>query len=542
MTLAMYAGRWIARNERGDVVGVGDAPEMALQMARALRPKERFTVFWVASHAPHVPLPLWLVQRVFPLLPRDRVWLVGGVVRDLLLNRPHHDWDFVTLEDGCVLARDLAHQLGGAYIPLDEERGTGRVVVRLNGDSPITLDFNTLRGQTLQDDLSLRDFTINAMAMALDGTLFDLHGGSEDLHARRVRRVSERSFVDDPLRMLRAVRLAVELQFQVDEGTAAQMRALASQIALPAAERVRDELLRILRARPFTRGLELLSAYGLTEYLLPEVTALERVQQTAPHYQASAWRHTLMAITFWETLSAWLEGQAHIMSPDVPESAWEALWRTLAPYQAPLLDYLRAPMGGDLTRADMLVWGTLFHDVGKAATRTLDAAGRAHFYGHAEQGAELTRLRLEALRFPSDAVDFAAALVAYHMRLIEMDRNAPPSSRAVYRFFQSTGEAGIGVLLLSLVDSLAVYGPQLSRNDWKARLEVTRALCDAYFERRKQIVAPVPLLNGHDLMALGIPAGPRMGELLAALREAQAAGDITTREEAEAYVRKLVAA
>lgn len=538
MAYEIYAGRWIARNERGDVVGTGETSEMARHMAQAMRPKERFHLLWVTPRPPHLALPEWLIQRVVPLLPTGQVWLVGGIVRDLLLDRPHHDWDFVVDGDGCTVARAMASQLGGAYVPLDPERGTGRVVTYQLTGSRIILDFNTLRGATLEEDLRLRDFTINAMALSLMGELTDPWGGRADLEARQVRVVGPHSFPDDPLRMLRAVRMAVELQFSVEKDTAEQMVKLAAQIRRPAAERVREELLRIFRARPLLRGLEMLHESTLLPHLLPELVALETVYQTSPHYLPSAWKHTCAALAIWDALLTWLEGRADEAPETVAVGVWEALQQALAPYQEALLTYLRGETGGDITRADAVTWGVLFHDTGKALTRSVDGAGRAHFYGHAQRGAELTQMRLEALAFPHATQALVAALVEHHMDPIELERNLPLSRRAIYRFFRDTGEAGAGVLLLALADVLAVYGPQLDRAAWKRRLALTQTLLEAYFERATEMIAPPPLLNGHDLLALGVPAGPRIGALLAALREAQAAGELTTRDEAEAYVRK----
>jgi len=505
-------------------------------MARALRPKERFRLAWVTPLPPYVAWPEWLKERVLPHLSADRVWLVGGVVRDMVLGRPHHDWDFVVAGGACALARALADQLGGVYFPLDEERDIARVVVRGLEPSPITLDWAALRGADLTGDLALRDFTINAMALGLDGTFYDPWGGLADLQAGMVRRVSARSLVDDPLRMLRAVRIAGELHFTVDEETALQIRQLADQIRLPAVERVTEELLRIFRARPFTRSLDSLQALGLLAPLLPELMALETVTQSAPHYQPTVGQHVRAALTAWEALLTWLEGGVSTPPVDVPAAHWNALERTLAPYQPALLAYLREVLGSTITRADAITWGVLFHDVGKALTRSVDAAGRVHFYGHAEQGAELTRQRLAALRFPLEVQAWVAALVAHHMDLISFSRKTL-TRRAIYRFFRSLEGAGIGVLLLALADTLGVMGPRLTAAYWQERLEVAQLLCEAYFARAPELVQPVPLLNGHDLVALGLSPGPRIGALLAALREAQAAGEITTREEAEAYVR-----
>ncbi len=212
----------------------------------------------------------------------------------------------------------------------------------------------------------------------------------------------------------------------------------------------------------------------------------------------------------------------------------------LLPFQSPLLSYLETPVNADMPRADLLKWGALFHDVGKAATRTVDDDGRSHFYGHAEAGAQSAEDRLEALRFPGKAITFIATLVTEHMRLAGADK-AAPTRRAAYRFYRATGDAGVSVVLLALADAMAVWGRGLTQNRWRALLRHANALLTSFFEQPTEVIAPPPLLNGHALIALGIPQGPQVGRVMEALREAQAAGEINTREAAEDFVNKTLA-
>ncbi len=477
-----------------------------------------------------------------PILKPKEVWLAGGAVRDLLLGRPLHDWDFTVAGPARALARQAANLLGGAYVTLDAERDTGRAVVtQPYTRRPITLDFATLRGDSIEEDLRARDFTLNAMALDLDtGRLIDPTGGQKDLERGFIRTTGAQSFTDDPARLLRALRVAAELDFTLEQSTRHAIRAHAPRLADVAAERITPELNRILQAEPSAWGLHRAWQLGLLEIVLPEVAALEDVEQSSPHHYAKAWRHTLAAVTAYEGLLARVQGQAlrtrgKITLP-FPSWAWEMLSEALLPLQQPLLAYLAEPVSVEMDRQLLIKWGVLLHDVGKTETRTVDDAGLTHFYGHPTTGARHIQERLTTLRFPTKAHHFVATLVAQHMRPLDLARTPPPSRRALYRFFRATGDAGPGVALLFLSDALAVWGPSLEEGRWRRYCATVTTLLETYFERQAEVVAPSPLLDGHALMALSVPQGPRIGQLLDALREAQAAGEVTTEEEARVFI------
>ena len=550
MDFSPYAGRWIALTETGTVASVGATRDETRCAARTARPKERLRLAWVPIHPPHIPLPEWPLAELDSLLSQEVVWLAGGPVRDLLLGRDVHDWDFAVAQNGCALARKVANALHAAYYPLDEARDTGRVIVsHPHTRRPVMLDFAVLRGESLEEDLRRRDFTINAMALTLDGALIDPTGGQADLNARLIRMTGPTSFEDDPVRLLRAVRQANALHFRLETTTELALRAQAMSITTVTAERIRDELLDMLRAVPAAHGLLSLADVGLLRHVLPELDALQTVQQSTPHHYANTLTHTLATVSTVEGMLALLRGEARPPASDnarifalfpAPAWAWPLLADTLRPFQAALLAYLDESVNAQISRADLLKWGALFHDVGKAETRTVDDDGRTHFYGHAETGVQSTRTRLEALRFPGKSVAFVCALVADHMRLVGAQKDKL-TRRAIYRFYRDTGEAGAGIALLALADTMAVWGRGLTQSRWRALLTGTSALFKAYFEKSAEIVTPPPLLNGRDLIAMGLQPGPQMGRILDALREAQAAGEIATRDAAETFVTATLA-
>ena len=502
-----------------------------------------------------VRLPDWPWQ-VVRRLARERgawVWPVGGAVRDVLLGRPVHDWDFAVDGDALGVARAAADALGGAYFPLDAERGAGRVILAAADGGRLALDFAALRGADLEADLSVRDFTVNALALDEMGAVVDPTGGQADLDAERIRATSERAFRDDPVRLLRAVRIEAELGFGIEPQTAAWIRRDAALLATPAAERVRDEFVRLLALRGAASHLQRLDEFGLLTHVVPELESLKRVAQSLPH-RFDVWRHTLLTVDTTEGVVATVTGSAlrpRTLRPrsvqaglgvlaDVPPAAWGDLARVTVQFADDVAKHLAVEVSGGRDRALLLKLSALLHDVGKPGTWSQSEDGRVHFYNHEPVGARMAAARMRALRFSRDEVERARVMIGQHLRPAHLARAERVTRRAVYRYFRATGCAGVDVALLGLADHLATWGPNLEEQRWARRLEVAETLLAHYFERYEETVAPPPLLTGRDLMAeLGLEAGPEVGRLLETLREAQAAGEVRTREEALALARRI---
>lgn len=495
-----------------------------------------------------------LIRRVLAFIAeRDGpAWLVGGYVRDLLLGRPSHDLDVVVAEGALRLTRDLAAAFHGDWFVLDGERDVGRALLPVTAGGQVEVDVARLRVPDLLDDLALRDFTINAIALDLRPAneppkLFDPFDGRLDLERRLLRTVTAGAFRDDPLRMLRGVRIAAELGFRIETSTRELIRRDAPLLALVAAERVRDELMRILTAPGAWQHLRLLAELELLPHALPEAAAQIGVAQSPPHYQ-DVFDHSRSVVGHLEGIYALLwpdsgyrrpapvAGDATVIAPD---EQWEEFAERLVRYADLLRAHLMAPLASGHTRRDLLLWAAMTHDWGKPARRTVDEAGQAHFYNHERWGALLVGTRLQALRMSSDEVAYVARLTAEHMRPGQLARAFPFTRRAVYRFYRDAGNTGPECALLSLADHLASHASAPDYDYWRRRLETAGILWDAYFHQYAERVSPPPLLNGHQIMAaLDRKPGPWLGELLEGLREAQAAGEVCTEEDAWAWVRE----
>ncbi|GAB4579126.1 MAG: CCA tRNA nucleotidyltransferase [Anaerolineales bacterium] len=543
--LSAYAGRWIALL-RGRVVGQGGTPQQALHAAKATRFKENPEIIYVPTSPPLSFSSL--LDQLRPVLPENLpIYLVGGAVRDALLNRPTHDLDFVLEGDGNQLARRVANTLQVPFFPLDEERGTGRVVLPSSDPTRAGeryfLDFATFRGPDLESDLRARDFTINAMAVDVRAAdkLLDPLGGAADLLAKRLRACSPTSLQDDPIRILRAVRLATHFNLQITPETRQLMRAAVEGLDTISPERKRDEMLRILGGKQIATALRALDLIGALSRVFPELPALKGVPQSPPHLE-DVWHHTLQTVQNLEKLLGLIGQLEH--DPDAAGSLTMGLMvLRLGRYRQQVFTHLQTAVSPDRPWQALLFFAALYHDVGKPATRQEDETGRIRFFGHDQTGAEMITHRAHALHLSNSEIARLKTIVRHHMRphlLAQVDKL--PTRRAVYRFFRDTGEAGVDICLLGLADVLATYGATLTQDTWNRYLDIMRELLEAWWEKPEERVRPPALLNGHDLLeTFKLSPGPEIGQTLEMIREAQADGQITTRlqalEMAEKYLK-----
>jgi len=484
-----------------------------------------------------VQLPDWPWSVVQQLACQRSIeaWLVGGAVRDRLLGRPLHDWDFVVDHDALALARAVADALGGFFFPLDEERGTARVVLQPEGGTRLELDFALLRAANLEADLAERDFTINAMAVGESGELIDPLRGKADLEAGAIRATSDHVFRDDPVRLLRAIRLEAELDFVTEPQTETRIRRDASLLAHSAVERLRDEFVRGLAVPGASSFVQRLDDLRLLVRLLPDVVHLKGVSQSHPH-RFDVWRHTLHVVHCLEGVVAAVTGRDLPIGPNalasVPSLAWGELNRWVGQFGGAIEEHLAVRVSDQRDRKMLLKLAALLHDVGKPQTRSVGDDGRVHFYGHESVGARKTASQMRALHFSRAEVSRVQAVVEAHLRPALLARDHKVTRRAIYRYFRDTGDAGVDTVLFSLADHLATWGPNLRPARWEDRLDVAALLLHHYFEQRQETVDPQLPIDGHDLMqALDLEPGPEVGRLLDLLREAMAAGEVETREE-----------
>ncbi len=413
-----------------------------------------------------------------------QAYLVGGCVRDMILHRTAKDFDIAT----DAIPGDILRLFPGAVLVGAQ---FGVVLVRENG---VQVEIATFRSDfTYEDgrrprqvafekdpkqDVLRRDFTINALLYDIENdTVIDFVNGKRDIFEGIVRAIGdpERRFGEDHLRMLRAVRFAARLGFSIEPGTMAAIQKLHASIGRVSAERVRDELTRILTEGGARRGLELLDESGLLGDVLPEVRALRGVEQPPEfHPEGDVWTHTLM-----------------------------------------MLDGLRPPVTTELA------WGVLLHDIGKPGTFRR-APDRIRFDGHVELGIELARGILGRLRFSNEETERVLALIANHMRFMDAPRMRESTLKRFLRLERFDEH-----LELHRLDCQSSNG-NLSTYDF-AR--------DRLAALPPEQLKPTRLIDGADLIALGCRPGPLFKQILGAVEDAQLEGSVATRDAAIEFVK-----
>jgi poly(A) polymerase len=438
-----------------------------------------------------------------------RAWTVGGALRDELLGRPVTDIDIAVEGDPEAAARELAKEVRGPVFRLSEAFGAWRVVDRRNG---LVYDFARLQGETIEEDLGKRDFTVNAMARPREGgDLIDPLGGQDDIRSRTLRVIGPESYESDPLRPLRLARFVAELGFLPDPDTEKLTEAAAERVRESSGERVFAELRRLVLAPHAVDGLALADRLGLLHAVLPELADLHDVEQSHYHHK-DVYGHTL------EVLERLIEIEA--------EATGE------------LREVLDEPLADELTRGEALRFGALLHDIGKPATHDVRADGRVTFMGHDRLGEEMVRQVCRRLRTSERLSRFLEGVTRHHLVLGFLVHERPLDRRAVYRYLTRTEPVEVEVTLLSCADRLATRGKNAERAI-DAHLELAEELMSAALEWRRTGPPRLPL-RGDELAAeAGIEPGPELGRVIAELREATYAGEISGREETVELARRL---
>lgn len=428
------------------------------------------------------------------------LYLVGGTLRDLLLGLKRKDYDLAIPREQAeaISAIEEAFSFRFFKVGKEEEKSTFRII-----RDGFSLDCTYLQGDSIEEDLARRDFTINAMAYGFREERFHwVTGALDDLATRVVRTVSSRSIDQDLLRMLRAVRYATVLEgFRIEEGLKKEISSKAFRITEVAVERIKKELDQILLSPRAAQGVVLLHETGLLFSLFPELRGLENLGQNAYHH-LNVLPHVFLVLEKIE---------------------WACEWVRTRFGELPLTDQDHLA----------LAYAALFHDMGKQHTYSRNEEGRVHFIHHETFSSQAAERIMERLRFSNVLKTKVLRLVENHMRILNL--SAETKENALRRLVHRMGDEAPLLVLLSLADKEASRGILSYQNDAVVEGHCLRILD---LSRQKEIVHPPRLITGHDVMALGYPHGPAVGRILTFVREKQISGEIKTREEALEEIRR----
>lgn len=457
-----------------------------------------------------------------PLAPLTApAWVVGGGLRDALLGRPVADLDVITQGDPETEARALSRAHGASRFPLSREFGAWRLT---GGDLPCQVDIMPVLGDGLDDDLSRRDFTVNALALPAsgEGPVIDRHGGLRHLEERRMALVGAAALDADPVRVLRLARIADQLGFRIDEAAASAARVAAPRVADSPGERVMEEFSRILTAAEPGRAVRALDSIGGLGAVIPELDDCRGVDQSEYHHL--------------DVLGHTLEVLDHVVAierdpADVFRGNAEVVGESLA-----------QPLADGLTRGEALRLTALMHDMAKAATRGVMDSGRVTFIGHDRMGADMADAWCRRMRTSNHLREFVVRGVRLHLVLGFMVHRQPLTLAQYDRYLRRVAPDPVESLVLAVADRLATNGPRTTPMQITRHLALVRDMMDAHV--RISAMEPIrPPLDGAALAdLLDRRPGPWLAEVLVATREEQLMGRVHDAASAEAFARRWVQA
>ncbi len=456
-----------------------------------------------------------------------RIYLVGGTVRDLLLGRVSHDVDLAVAGSALRMAKVLQRQIGGGT--LVDLSGPDDEAVRLVWHHE-QVDISSFRAgvQTIEEDLSLRDFTLNAMAVELPGmtgeapggTLIDPAGGLDDLRNGRVRHLPG-AFPADPVRMLRGYRLCACLGMHLDNRTEEEIRQHARLIGTIAAERITYEMRLIFESTRTAWTLRNMDATGLLRQLLPELYQGQGVEQPEFHH-LDVLDHCFLALEKMERV---------IGDPE----------RFFPGHGARIDAYLR-----DKRVVRCLKWAALMHDIGKPATKETNPEkdGRVTFYGHDETGREMVKTIAERAKWSRADTELVSGLVGMHMHpfhLCNVARDEQISKKAALKICRRAGDSLTGLFLLAMSDSLASRGEKKPERMEEELASLFNTVLTMYDEHIAPVLHGPRLLTGRDLIdECKLSPGPLFADILDELETARVEGKISDRKSALAWVAEFM--
>jgi len=453
-------------------------------------------------------------------------YLVGGTIRDILLNRDLliQDLDFVTREDPKDFAESLLEILEGKLIPMDKEKRLYRIRLK----EGLSLDFTQLEGGSIEKDLEKRDLTISAMAYPLDAPwpleekyIIDPFGGREDIEKRRVRHIREEAFKEDPLRLIRAPRFMAQLRFNMGEETIQVIRKHAHLLKNVAGERITHELFLILREDKTYHFLTFMDKkLNILNKIFPEIEDMRDIGECKYHV-VDSWTHSVYTVKVAESV---IYAQGYF--EDHIREAYE--------------EHAKELIAGTHRRIDLIKLGALFHDIGKPSAKKVDATGRTRFRGHEITGAELVKEYADRLKWSNKESALLYKYVAQHMTPLVLYKKNDVSGKALYQFFSEAGKETLDLLLIALADIIStrkLLDPHEEMGIFKVHVEY---IANNYITRYKPIEDITKIISGREVMeAVNLTESTFVGEVLEDIKKAMFYGHIPTHKEgALKYLKK----
>ena len=463
--------------------------------------------------------------------PDQKIYLVGGAVRDLVLGKPVKDLDFVVADGSVELAKIVKRRFNGVWYSLDDEHQSARVILKQGDADELVLDFTAFIGETLEQDLRQRDFTINAMAIDLDNLeeVIDPLGGQNDLRDGQLCLGNPQSLISDPLRVLRAVRMVRTLELSHTDEITENLRVATKGLNRISGERIRDELLKCLALPNLSLTYELLKNYGILDQLLHRTSEQESLKKLLADSPGE--NLTNIDDDFEQNFLQTLEKLILYIEKEDPDSSDF----DLCPVSISLPDILKKlnknlgeTLQGGRTRKQLLILFAMFFP---------------HYSGYLADNQK--EVDLNCLAFAESITNafmlgqkekqFFELVCAGYWEIFSLDQEARVSALQIYRYFRRVGSYGVESAVLHLVNYCA------SSSLLPEKISIADAIIFTWFREQTKIVDPPRIVDGDDLQKiLHLNSGPELGFYLESIREAQVTGGVKTRDEALAHVTRLI--
>ena len=439
----------------------------------------------------------------------NKIYLVGGAVRDLLMDLEITDRDIIVMdEDARDFALKLADLFEATFVPLDEENKIYRLVLP---DKINYIDVTNPAGGSLEKDLMRRDLTINAIAANIrSGEVIDITGGITDIRNRCINYVNEHNFEDDPLRLLRVYRFQAIFGFELAHETISAVCKYANLIHKPAVERINYEILKLFGGKFADKALENMNKTWILEEIFPFVKELKQVPPNS-HHHLDLFHHSIETVKQIQCLydNASDEVKIHLEKVDF----------------------------GGFTRLAHLKLAGFMHDIGKFSTWAIEE-GKHRFIKHDDVGAKLSVKYLKDLHFSNRQIDYISSMIKYHIYPSHVMTSPQITEKIMMRYVRKMDINSIDAIILAQADRLSARGPEITDEIVERNISSLNMLLKFYLEAQESLKPLPKLLSGNEVMEiLGIKPSPKLGEIMEALHEAQISGDVLTKEHAVDFVK-----
>lgn len=442
----------------------------------------------------------------------NEIYLVGGTVRDFYLGNESVDRDIIVMdEDARVFALKLAEFFNATFVPLDEENKIYRLVM---SDKINYIDITNPIENSLEKDLMRRDLTINAIAVNIrSGEIVDISGGVTDIKNGCINYVNELNFVDDPLRLLRVYRFQAMYGFELAPETISAVCRYSDLIHKPAAERINYELMKLFNGEFAHVALENMNKTWILEEIFPIVKELKQVPPNS-HHHLDLFHHSI------ETVKQ-VQNLYNVSSDEVKE-------------------HLNKIEFGGFSRLAHLKLAAFLHDIGKFSTWTIEE-GKHRFIKHDDVGAKMSLKILKDLHFSNKQADYISSMIKYHIYPSHVMTSPQITEKIMMRYVRKMDKNSIDAVILAQADRLSARGPEITDEIVERNISSLNMLLRFYLEARETLKPLPKLLTGDEVMTLlNIKPSRKLGEIMNALHEAQISGDVTSKEHAVDFVKKLV--